>query len=109
VGVAPLEFREITGSVVVTFRVRVGLTTQVTPHVTPQVVALLKAAHHPCSRGELQQVVGLKDREHFRKTYLEPLLTAGWLEMTIPEKPRSRHQRYRTTESGKAALRKQPD
>ena len=112
-GAAPPEFREITGSVVVTFRVKVGLTTQVTTQVTmqvtTQVVAILKAARKPRSRSELQKAAGLKNREHFRKAYLEPLLAAGWLEMTVPEKPRSRHQRYRTTERGNAALRKQPD
>lgn len=112
-GAAPPEFREITGSVVVTFRVKVGLTTQVTMQVTmqvtTQVAAILKAARKPRSRSELQKAAGLKNREHFRKAYLEPLLAAGWLEMTVPEKPRSRYQRYRTTESGNAAVRKQPD
>jgi ATP-dependent DNA helicase RecG len=112
-GVAPPEFREITGAVVVTFRVKVGLTTQVTTQVTmqvtTQVAAILKAARKPRSRGELQKAAGLRNREHFRKAYLEPLLAAGWLEMTIPEKPRSRNQRYRTTESGNASLLKQLD
>jgi hypothetical protein len=78
-GIAPPEFREVAGSTVVTFRVQVGL--------TPQVVALLEAARHPHSREELQCVLGLKDRMHLQKAYLEPLLAAGWLEMTIPDKP----------------------
>jgi hypothetical protein len=42
----------------------------------------------------------LKDREHFRLSLLEPLLDAGLLEMTIPDKPRSSKQQYRTTEAG---------
>jgi hypothetical protein len=42
----------------------------------------------------------LKDREHFRKGHLEPLLASGLLEMTIPDKPRSSLQRYRTTAAG---------
>jgi hypothetical protein len=99
-GIAPPEFQEVAGSTVVTFRVQVGLT----PQVTPQVVALLEAARHPHSREELQGVLGLKDRMHFQKAYLEPLLAAGWLEMSIPDRPRSRLQRYRTTTTGLAAL-----
>jgi ATP-dependent DNA helicase RecG len=51
----------------------------------------------------------LKDREHFRRAYLEPLLAADWLEMTIPDKPRSSKQRYRTTVAGTRALdRREP-
>jgi hypothetical protein len=96
----PPEFREAAGSVVVTFRVQVGLT----PQVTPQVTALLEAARQPCSREELQRVVGLKDRIHFQTAHLEPLIAAGWLAMTIPDKPRRRLQRYRTTAAGIAVL-----
>jgi ATP-dependent DNA helicase RecG len=110
-GITPPEFREVGGSVVVTFRVEVGRTAteQVTPQValqvTPQVAAILKAAREPRSREELQGATGLKDRGHFRMAYLEPLLSAGWLEMTIPDKPNSRLQRYRTTPAGLEALR----
>jgi ATP-dependent DNA helicase RecG len=107
-GIAPPQFREVAGSVVVLFHVQVGLTPQVTPQitpqVTPQVIALLTAARQPCSREELQRVAGLKDRKHFQKAHLEPLIAAGWLEMTIPNKPRSRLQRYRTTTAGVAVL-----
>lgn len=46
----------------------------------------------------------LAHREHFRKAYLEPLVTAGWLERTIPDKPTSPNQKYRLTEKGRAWL-----
>jgi ATP-dependent DNA helicase RecG len=69
------------------------------------VVAVLQAAAQtPKSRGELQKAAGIKDQKHFRKAYLEPLLAAGWVEMTIPDKPRSSKQKYRTTEVGFKAL-----
>lgn len=106
--IAPPEFREVGGSVVVSFEVTVGKTTQVTTQVatqvTTQVVAILEAAATPCSRANLQKAAGLRNREHFRKSYLEPLVAADWLAMTIPDKPRSRMQRYRTTPTGRRAM-----
>ncbi len=64
----------------------------------------LKAARIPRTRAELQKAAGLKDRKHFRKAYLDPLVEAGLLEMTIPDKPRSSQQRYRTTAAGGTLL-----
>ena len=80
------------------------VTPQVTPQATPQVVAVLKAARTASSREELQKAVDLKDRRHFRKAYLDSLLDAGWLEMMIPDKPRSPKQSYRTTDLGRKVL-----
>ena len=75
--------------------------------VTPQVAAVLAAATQDTkSREEIQKIARIKDREHFRKACLLPLLSAGWLERTIPGKPRSRQQRYRTTPLGKVVLGK---
>jgi ATP-dependent DNA helicase RecG len=42
----------------------------------------------------------------FQKTYLEPLISAGWIERTILDKPTSPNQRYRLTEKGRAWLEK---
>jgi len=82
------------------------VTPHVTPEVTPQVAAVLQAvAQRPKSRGELQKATRIKDQKHFRKGYLEPLLAAGWLEMTVPDKPRSSKQKYQTTELGLEMLR----
>jgi ATP-dependent DNA helicase RecG len=86
------------------FRVQVGDTPHVTPQVTPQVIALLEAAGDPHAREDLQRILGLKDRMHFQKAYLEPLLVAAWLEMTIADKPRNLLQRYRTTTAGQGTL-----
>ena len=54
-------------------------------------------------RTKLQQRLGLKGRENFEKLYLKPALAEGLIEMTIPDKPTSRLQKYRLTEKGKAA------
>jgi ATP-dependent DNA helicase RecG len=50
-------------------------------------------------------MLGLKHAEHFRKTYLLPAIKAGFVEMTRPDKPKSRLQKYRLTEIGQAALK----
>jgi hypothetical protein len=108
--VAPQVTGQVAGQVTEQVSEQVGeqVTQQVTPQVTlqatPQVIAVLEAARTARTREELQKAVGLRDREHFRKTYLEQLLVAGWLEMTIPDKPRSSKQRYRTTDLGRKTL-----
>ena len=75
-----------------------------TPQLTPQVARVLEAASSACSCAELQAAAGLKDRVHFLKTHLEPLLLAGWIERTIPDKPRSSKQKCRLTEKGRQVL-----
>lgn len=77
---------------------------QVTEQVTEQVAIMLQAACEPRSLKELQSAVGLKHRPHFINAYLEPLLATKWLKMTIPDKPRSPKQRYRTTDVGHKVL-----
>ena len=53
---------------------------------------------------ELMAMTGRKDRTKFRNQILRPLLEAGWIEMTIPDKPTSRNQRYGTTAAGRDVL-----
>jgi ATP-dependent DNA helicase RecG len=48
--------------------------------------------------------LGLKDRMHFAKDYLQSALAAGLVEMTIPDKPKSSKQKYRLTAAGRAVL-----
>jgi ATP-dependent DNA helicase RecG len=48
---------------------------------------------------------GRRNRVKFRDRFIKPLLEEGFLVLTIPGKPRSRMQRYRTTETGLAALK----
>ena len=49
----------------------------------------------------LMTSVSRKDRTKFRNQVLKPLLDAGWLEMTIPDKPTSSKQKYRLTDKGR--------
>ena len=74
---------------------------QVTPQVTPQVGALLAVINGEMGRQALQADLGLSDRTSFRERYLKPALSEGLIEMTLPDKPNSRLQRYRLTDLGR--------
>ena len=104
---------EVTGFFTTIFRpnpaVRAQAVTQEGREVTAEVTAevrLLKALDGDMSRLALQAALGLKHDEHFRKAHLQPALDAGLVEMTIPDKPTSRSQRYRITAAGRLALKK---
>jgi len=56
---------------------------------------------------ELMKITGKTDRTKFRNQVLNPLIEAGLLEMTVPDKPRSSKQKYRLTEKGRDILAKQ--
>lgn len=77
---------------------------QVTPQVSPQVSELLAIVSGDMSREALQSALGLSDRKSFRKRYLRPALDDGLIEMTIPDKPNSRLQKYRLTDKGRLWL-----
>lgn len=53
---------------------------------------------------EIRKKLGLKDRTHLRQRYPDPALTEGFIELTIPDKPKSRLQRYRLTEKARSWL-----
>ncbi len=76
---------------------------EVTAEVTPE-ERLLMALQGEMHRKDLQQALSIKHAEHFRLHYLLPALTAGLIEMTIPDKPNSRLQKYRLTTKGKMRL-----
>ena len=83
---------------------------QVTGQVTGQVETWVKRAALACAAGalssaELQAVIGIKHRETFQRNYLDRLLAEQWLERTLPDKPKSRLQKYRLTEKGAALLK----
>ena len=59
-------------------------------------VALLEYCSEPRSRKEIAQFLKLKTASYAMDRYIRPLLDEGKVEMTLPEKPRSTHQKYRT-------------
>jgi ATP-dependent DNA helicase RecG len=78
---------------------------EVTMEVTMEVKRLLNVITGDHSRKELQEMLGLKNADHFRKAYLLPATNAGLVEMTRPDKPKSRLQKYRLTATGLAVLK----
>ena len=77
---------------------------QVAPQVTPQVARLLEVVTGEMGREEIQNALGLQDRKSFRERYLKPGLAEGLVEMSIPDKPNSRLQKYRLTDKGRLWL-----
>ena len=49
---------------------------------------------------EMLSYMSYSDRTKFRKKYIYPLLDAEIIQMTIPEKPNSRNQKYQLTAKG---------
>jgi ATP-dependent DNA helicase RecG len=49
----------------------------------------------PRSREELMRFMNRKHRTQFRRKWIDPLLDAGLLVMTIPDKPNSPYQKYK--------------
>ena len=77
------------------------VTPHVAHHVTPHVIRLITGLHGEMGRAELMGALSLSDRSHFYRAYLQPSLDAGLVEMTLPDRPRSRAQRYRLTILGR--------
>ncbi|MFA7664966.1 MAG: ATP-binding protein [Burkholderiaceae bacterium] len=103
------EWASVTGQVI--DQVTPPVTDQVTDQVTREVLRLLSVMQGDLSRAEIQEALNLKHLPHLRDAYLNPALGQGLIEMTIPDKPRSRLQKYRLTAEGRTllqSLRKEP-
>ena len=69
------------------------------------VVMMQAAANGPAHRNTLLEAAGLKPLSQNYTRHVVPLLNRGLLAMTVPDKPRSKAQRYILTEEGSAYLR----
>jgi len=67
-------------------------------------VEILQKCRQERALRDLIAITGRSDRTKFRNQVLNPLLDAGLLEMTIPDKPRSSKQKYRLTSKGRRGL-----
>ena len=73
------------------------------PQATPQVRRLLSVLDGAMSRREILLALGLRDRKSLRQRYLSPALELGYVEMTRPDAPSDRNQKYRLTQRGRQA------
>ena len=75
---------------------------QETDQVSDQVAKLLNALRKgPGTATELMKEMGLSHRPTFRRNYLHPAISMGLIEMTRPESPTARNQKYRLTSHGR--------
>ena len=65
-------------------------------HLSEAVRELLEVMEYdvPYTSNTLMERLGLKSREGFRRNYLRPAIEMNLIQMTIPDKPNSRNQRY---------------
>lgn len=97
-------FRISPSFLVVSFRYPMGLTPQVSPQDSPQDSLedkILAYCAQPRSKKEIAAHFGYKDSKSFGERYIQPLLAAGRLALTIPDKPTSKNQQYITVAFGK--------
>ncbi len=97
--VAPPRF-EVSGFFVISFRRMVERSVPSPSQVRPKSVpcdianAILVMAKQPATIGALMSSGGYTNRTRFREQVLRPLIEAGLLRMTDPDKPQSSKQRY---------------
>ena len=77
-----------------------------TGQVTKEIQRIFPVIRGEMSRKQIQDILQLKGRANFEERYLKPAIETGFIELTIPDKPQSRLQKYRLTEKGRAVLKK---
>lgn len=74
------------------------------PGLSQDQVELIRKCDGEKTASELIKTLGRSNRSKFQKKVLKPLIKAGLLEMTIPDKAQSRNQKYRLTAEGQVFL-----
>ena len=67
-------------------------------------VEILRKCMKPQAIKEIMELTGRTNRTKLRDQVLRPLLDGGFIEMTVPDKPRSSKQRYQATPEGHEVL-----
>lgn len=65
-----------------------------------RILKVVKFCIDPKSREEIFSFLELTNHHKNYLKYMKPAIDEGWLEMTIPDKPKSKLQKYKTSPSG---------
>jgi ATP-dependent DNA helicase RecG len=76
------------------------VTDYVTDYVNENIIRIISILSDEMNRNELMNALNLKHPGNFREKYLHPALKQGFIEMSIPDKPKSIKQKYRLTGKG---------
>jgi len=71
-----------------------------TDDINSSIEKLIVNLSNEMSRPDLQEKLKLAHTGNFRKNYLIPAIEQNLIEMTIPQKPKSKKQKYKLTEKG---------
>ena len=82
--------------------IRITLPISAHDHASVQVEKLVSILTGEMGRSDLQRLLSIKNRDYFRTDYLNPAISNGYVELTIPDKPNRRNQKYRLTAKGVA-------
>ncbi|MCF8362386.1 MAG: putative DNA binding domain-containing protein [Prolixibacteraceae bacterium] len=72
--------------------------------VIERIIKVLKYCNVPKSKEEILNKIGLSNQTKNFNDNIKPAVDSGLLEMTMPDKPRSKNQQYITTDKGKRIL-----
>ena len=65
---------------------------------------ILSYCYRPQKRRDILSRIGLLSNQSNYKRHIYPLIRLGYLALTVPEKPNSKNQQYKTTPTGQAYL-----
>jgi predicted HTH transcriptional regulator len=100
-GLRKPEFVQEEDFSVILYRFELNDKEQVSTQVSTQVEKLLRNFNSDVlGVNDLMKTVNLKERRTFVRNYIQPALKLGLIEMTVPDKPNSRLQKYRLTQKG---------
>lgn len=63
---------------------------------TAKMSEIIDFCKQPRTLTEVMEQLGLKHRNYIKTRYINPLIESGFLEMTSPDKPNSRNQKYKS-------------
>jgi ATP-dependent DNA helicase RecG len=79
-------------------------TDQDSDQATDQELKVLEFCKKPYSRKEVLESLDMSNHQYNYQRHIEPLLERNWLELTVPDKPKSPNQKYKTTKKGRMVL-----